>query len=158
LAEAKERFIMPHNADRSNLLGLAIDQACMPYIEHAAMQVMSHVDLSKWVEGSCPCCGGEPNFAYLEGEDGSRGLVCSRCRFVWRYKRIGCPFCGNTDPGTLRYYPAGKKNTYRLYVCDSCKRYLKAVDQRVVGSSIDLIVEPILTWSLDKAAREKGYL
>jgi FdhE protein len=57
----------------------------------------------------------------------------------------------------LLFYPVGEKKSHRLYVCDHCKRYLKAVDQRVAGTAVDLIAEPILTWSLDRAAREKGY-
>lgn len=156
ITRAKERFMLIQTTDNSDLLGLAIDQALMPYLEHAAGQIMTHVDKSKWLQGNCPSCGGEPNFACLD-EDGSRTLVCSRCRYQWRYKRTGCPFCSNTDPKTLRYYPAGEKKAYRLYVCDACKHYLKAIDQRIAGSDINIIVEPILTWSLDKAAREKGY-
>ena len=157
ITKARERFLHPPTTGESDLLELAIDQASMPYLEHTASQVMSHMDGSIWQKGYCPACGGESNFAYLKADDGSRRLVCSRCRYEWRYKRTGCPFCDNSDPKTLRYYPAGEKKAYRLYVCDSCSRYLKAIDQRIAGSSIDLIAEPILTWSLDKAAREKGY-
>jgi formate dehydrogenase maturation protein FdhE len=156
LAKARDRFLLTQSTDNPDLLVLAIDQALMPYLEHAAGQVMLHVDTKKWLRGNCPCCGAEPNFASLDSE-GSRLLVCSRCRYQWRYKRTGCPYCGNTDPKSLRYYPAGEKKFYRLYVCDACNRYLKAVDQRIAGNANDLIAEPILTWSLDKAAREKGY-
>lgn len=157
LEKARLHFLQTRSIENPDLLELAIDQALIPYLEHAASQVMPHLDTKKWLRSNCPCCGAEPNFAYLEAE-GTRSLVCSRCHTQWRFKRTGCPYCGNIDPKTLRYYPAGEKKNYRLYVCDTCKRYLKAVDQRIVGTDIDLIAEPILTWSLDKAAREKGYL
>ena len=156
LEKAHQCFQETQSMGKDDLLQLAIEQALMPYLEHAAMQVMPHLDTKKWLRGNCPCCGAESNFAYLDAE-GTRILVCSRCRYQWRYRRTGCPYCNNIDPKTLRYYPAGEKKSHRLYVCDHCKRYLKAVDQRVAGTTIDLIAEPILTWSLDRAAREKGY-
>jgi formate dehydrogenase maturation protein FdhE len=154
--KAQQHILNTQSIENTDLLDLAIDQALMPYLEHTASQVIPHLDTKKWLRGNCPCCGTESNFAYLDAE-GTRILVCSRCRTQWRYRRTGCPYCSNIDPKTLRYYPAGEKKSYRLYVCDSCKRYLKAVDFRVAGTDIDLIAEPILTWSLDKAAREKGY-
>lgn len=154
---ARERFSQTDNKDSTDLLGLAIDLALMPYIEHATTQIKEFLDKTKWLKQNCPACGGETNFACLDEKDGGRTLVCSRCRYQWHYKRTGCPYCQNSDPVKLRYYPAGEKKAYRLYVCDSCKRYLKAVDLRIAGSSFDLIAGPILTWSLDKAAREKGY-
>jgi formate dehydrogenase maturation protein FdhE len=157
LEKAGQRFLQFRSIENTDLIELAIDQALMPYLEHAARQIMPHLDTKKWLRGNCPCCGAEPNFAYLDAE-GTRNLVCSRCHTQWRFKRTGCPYCSNIEPETLRYYPAGEKMRYRLYVCDACKRYLKAVDQRIVGTDIELIAEPILTWSLDKAAREKGYM
>lgn len=156
LEKALQCFQETQSMEKTDLLELAIEQALMPYLEHAARQVMPHLDTKKWLRGKCPSCGGESNFAYLDAE-GTRILVCSRCRYQWRYQRTGCPYCGNTDPKTLRFFPAGEKKSHRLYVCDHCKRYLKAVDQRVAGTTVDLIAEPILTWSLDRAAREKGY-
>ncbi len=157
LLMARERFSQTENKDMTDLLGLAIDLALMPYIEHATTQIKEFLDKAKWLKQTCPACGGETNFACLDEKDGGRTLICSRCRYEWHYKRTGCPYCQNSDPKNLRYYPAGEKKAYRLYVCDSCKRYLKAVDLRIAGSSFDLIAGPILTWSLDKAAREKGY-
>jgi len=157
LEKARHHFLQTRSIENPDLLELAIDQALMPYLEHAARQINQYLDTKKWLHSNCLCCGAEPNFAYLDSE-GTRILICSRCRTQWRFKRTGCPYCGNIDPKTLHYYPAGEKKHYRLYVCDSCKRYLKAIDQRIVGTDIDLVAEPILTWSLDKAAREKGYL
>ena len=156
IEKAQQCFQETQSIEEDDLLQLAIEQALMPYLEHVARQVIPHLDTKKWLRGSCPCCGGDSNFAYLDAE-GTRILVCSRCRYQWRYRRTGCPYCNNTDPKTIRFYPAGEKKSHRLYVCDNCKRYLKAVDQRVAGTAVDLMAEQILTWSLDRLAREKGY-
>ncbi len=156
IEKAHHSFQKTQAMEKPDLLDLAIEQALMPYLEHTARQVMPYLDTKKWLRGNCPCCGADSNFAYLDAE-GIRILVCSRCRYQWRYRRTGCPYCNNTDPKSLRFFPAGEKKSHRLYVCDSCKRYLKALDQRVTGTAVDLTAEPILTWSLDRLAREKGY-
>jgi FdhE protein len=130
----------------------------MPYLEWASERIMPHLTGVNWRKNRCPVCNGEPNFAYLDRDDGVRWLICSRCRAEWRYKRLVCPFCENDDPAKLKYYPAGEKKNYRLYVCDVCTRYLKAVDLRKAGENTLLLAEPVLTWSLDLAAREEGYV
>ena len=158
VGKAREQFIKGQGGIQPILLETAVELATMPYLEWAAEQIMPHLDETHWQKGSCPICGGQPNFAYLETGDGSRWLVCSRCRAEWRHKRMACPFCNNKDSEKLRYYPAGEKKTHRVYVCDACLRYLKAVDLRATGVDIVLMAEPVLRWSLDKAAREKGYV
>lgn len=158
VAVAREHFEKRQATVQPGLLEMAVELATMPYLEWAAEQVMPHLDVNHWQRGSCPICGGEPNFAYIENEDGSRWLVCSHCRAEWRHKRMACPFCDNKEPDKLKYYPAGENKTHRLYVCDTCLRYLKAVDLRATGADIVIMAEPVLKWSLDKAAREKGYI
>ena len=66
----------------------------------------------------------------------------------------GCPFCEETALQT--YYPSDDR-IYRLYVCDSCRCYLKTIDLREIDRDVCLPVENIVTVSLDSAAREKGY-
>ncbi len=60
------------------------------------------------------------------------------------HRRLGCPFCGNEDAGTLGYFPAGD-GAYRLYVCGCCKGYLKTVDRRETWRRAPLTVERLLT-------------
>ncbi len=155
---AKERFA-PEGDERGEpgVVELATDLALMPYLEWASEQIAPCLKEIRWGRGNCPVCGGDPNFAYLEKEAGERWLVCSKCRAEWKHKRLACPFCGNEDHTKLRYYPAGENKDYRLYVCDDCQRYLKAIDLRKVEGEVILSVEPVLTWSLDVAAREKDY-
>ena len=138
------------------LVEVAVDLALQPYLEWAAEQVMPHVDQESWKRGCCPVCGGAPDFAALVEETGARHLVCSRCRSQWLYKRLQCPFCNNTDHTKLLYYPS-EDEVYRLYLCQVCKRYLKAIDLRQATHRVVLAVEPLLTAAMDLAAQEQGY-
>jgi len=138
------------------LVEVAVDLALQPYLEWAAEQVMPHVDQESWKRGCCPVCGGAPDFAALVEETGARHLVCSRCRSQWLYKRLQCPFCNNTDHTKLLYYPS-EDEVYRLYICQDCKRYLKAIDLRQATHRVVLAVEPLLTAAMDLAAQEQGY-
>ena len=134
----------------------AIDLALQPYLEWTAKQVMPHVEQESWKRGYCPACGGAPDFAVLVEETGARHLLCSRCRSQWLYKRLQCPFCNNTDHTKLLYYPS-EDEVYRLYVCQVCKHYLKAIDLRKATHRVVLAVEPLLTVAMDLAAQEQGY-
>ncbi len=138
------------------LVEMAVDLALQPYLEWAAELVMAHVDQESWKRGYCPVCGGAPEFAVLIEETGARHLLCSRCRSQWLYRRLGCPFCNNTDHSKLLYYPS-EDQVYRLYVCQACKHYLKAIDLRQATHRVVLAVEPLLTVAMDLAAREQGY-
>jgi FdhE protein len=141
---------------RIELVGMAVDLALQPYLEWAAEQVMPHVEQESWRRGYCPVCGGVPDFAALVEDTGARHLLCSRCRSQWLYRRLGCPFCNNTDHTSLFYYPS-EDEVYRLYVCEVCKRYLKAVDLRKATHRVVLVAEPLLTIAMDLAAQEQGY-
>jgi len=110
----------------------------------------------QWYQRSCPVCGGGPDLGYLEKEVGGLRLLCSRCDTVWTYKRGECTFCGNTERESFAYY-LGDGETYRLYVCDNCKRYLKVVDGRQMSERPLLTLERVLTVGMDVSARREGY-
>jgi FdhE protein len=109
-----------------------------------------------WRKGNCPICGGEPDLAFLDEKSGNRHLVCSRCNSDWLFPRIKCPFCGTGEPSKLSYYPS-TDSAYRVYVCQNCQRYLKAIDLRQAGRRAPFCVERITTIDLDLAAREEGF-
>lgn len=138
------------------LLAFVLNNALHPFLKAYAEALRPLVKEDLWRRGRCPVCDGEPDFAYLTRESGGRGLLCSRCDTQWLYKRLECPFCGNTKRESLAYYPS-EDNRYRLYVCDECKRYLKAIDLREVVEIPLLPVERIVTIDMDLAARENGY-
>lgn len=142
--------------EEATLSQVAAGLALNPYLAWAAEQVMPHVDQSLWRQDHCPVCGGAPDFAVLDEEVGARRLVCSRCNAQWSYRRVGCPFCGTSDHDQLSYY-VGEDKSYRLYVCDSCGRYLKTVDLRETTRVVQLPVERITTLRMDAAAHQEGY-
>ena len=140
----------------TDLTALAVGFALVPYLQRAAEAIMPLVDQERWKRTYCPMCGGAPDFAFLEEESGARYLLCSRCSSQWLYWRLKCPFCGTDDHTKLFYYP-GEDGVYRLYVCQVCHRYVKAIDLRKVGRQVLFPVERVTTVAMDVAAREEGY-
>jgi formate dehydrogenase accessory protein FdhE len=149
-------YIGDREGDRDELSDFVLNHALRPFLEAFAGAYMPLVKQEVWQRGRCLMCGGEPDMAFLEQEPVSRYLLCSRCDTQWLYPRIKCPFCDNSDPHTLSYY-ANEDGVYRVYVCEKCQRYLKAVDLRKARRRVLLAAERITTVALDIAAREKGY-
>ncbi|MFQ6057397.1 MAG: formate dehydrogenase accessory protein FdhE [Anaerolineae bacterium] len=139
-----------------DLLAFALNNALHPFLRAYAAHLTPLVDDSLWLYGRCPVCGGQPDFAFLDEQSGTRHLLCSRCDSQWLYRRLQCPFCDNTDHTKLFYYPS-EDGVYRLYVCQVCNRYLKAIDLRKVDRKVVMPVERIITVAMDVAAREAGY-
>jgi FdhE protein len=138
------------------LLAFVLNNALHPFLRAYAEALALLVDDSLWYRDRCPVCGGQPDFALLEAGSGARHLLCSRCDSQWLFRRLECPFCGNTEPGKLIYYPS-EDEVYRLYVCQACNRYLKTIDLRQVARKVIPPVERIITVAMDVAAREAGY-
>lgn len=128
-----------------------------PSVVHCAEQLASYLDSDHpWDKGFCPICGSAPGFSLLEDE-GKRVLFCGFCWHPWAAQRIYCPFCDNTDSKTLHYYFSEKEKNYRIDVCDSCKTYLKAIDQRTTERIIYPPLEFVATLHLDIKAQEMGF-
>jgi FdhE protein len=138
------------------LVGFVLNQALHPFLLAFAIGLAPLLNGRAWVRGDCPVCGGGPDFAALEGEGGERRLLCARCDTEWAYRRLGCPFCANEDPGRLGYFPM-EDGAYRLYVCERCKGYLKTIDLRETWRHRPLPVERILTVGMDLTAVGQGY-
>lgn len=108
--------------------------------------------------GNCPVCGNLPRFSSLEGDEGTRYLVCGMCESTWRFKRLGCPFCDNEEQKSLRYFTVSNEPGYRVGVCDKCKRYLKQVDLRVLrGEKVSLADMDVSSARLDLLAWREGF-
>jgi FdhE protein len=138
------------------LFRFVMNRALHPFLQAYAAALAPLLHTLSWSRGDCPVCGGDPDFAALEEGAGARRLLCARCDAEWAYRRLGCPFCGNEDPDSLGYFPVDG-GAYRLYVCERCKGYLKAVDLREKWRTRPLAVERILTVGLDLAAAGRGY-
>ncbi len=115
------------------------------------------VDDTQWYRSYCPVCGSQPDLAALEKDVPGRTLLCSSCDTEWVFKRVGCPYCGNDDHSQLAYHPS-EDGSYRLYLCEVCKSYLKTVDRRERWRLRPLPVERIITVGMDLAAIDAGYV
>ena len=142
--------------DDEEALVAAVHTALKPFLAAQAEALLPHVDQKLWRRRHCPVCGGTPNLAVIRGEEGARWLVCGRCDSEWRFQRLECPFCGTRDQGNLAYFSGGQ-GLYRLYVCEECKGYIKAVDLRQSQSEVLLPLEWIGTLDMDRQACELGY-
>ncbi|MGB7061022.1 MAG: formate dehydrogenase accessory protein FdhE [Candidatus Zixiibacteriota bacterium] len=148
-------------ADLVSFVGLNLSQAVA---ELFAEKVRHKVDQETWLKGDCPVCGSHPAIERLMRDDGKRMLRCSLCGTEWYFKRIMCPFCGNEDHDSLRYFfveedSATEKNAFRVDVCDKCKIYIKTLDERKLPETEkpDLYLENLNTIYLDILAQKDGY-
>ena len=138
------------------LLTLVLNETMQPFLATESDVLLAGVNQETWRKGICPVCGGKPDFAYLDEGSGTRHLVCARCDAHWLYQRIACPFCGNTRQGSLGYYTEDD-GAHRLYVCDACRSYLKAVDLRKMRGALVMPLERTRTSAMDKEAEGAGY-
>jgi FdhE protein len=83
-----------------------------------------------------------------------RRLACGCCGTRWRFKRIGCPYCGNEAPGRIDVFEIEGEAGLRLDVCQDCKGYVKTVARE---RPPDLLLADWSTIHLDALAREKGF-
>lgn len=145
-------------ADNINepLLENIIQATLSPFLASYSKAVLGYVNQELWRRGYCPICGGNPDFAFLDRERGARWLLCSRCDAEWLFQRLECPYCGSKDQDALAYF-TNDKGLYRLYVCEQCKRYLKAIDLRQTESEVLMPLERLLTLGIDAQALEYGY-
>ncbi|HEY49780.1 MAG TPA: formate dehydrogenase accessory protein FdhE [Dehalococcoidia bacterium] len=138
------------------LLESAIHYALKPFLAAHAEALIGLVPQEQWRLRYCPICGGKPDFACLDTEKGARWLLCSRCDTEWLFQRLECPYCGNKDGEKLHYF-SDDEGLYRLYVCQRCKSYLKAIDLRQTESEILPPLERVMTADMDRQGQEKGY-
>lgn len=138
------------------LLSASIQAAARPFLSNQATALIKLVDQELWRRRVCPVCSGKPDLAYLDAERGARWLLCSRCDSEWLYQRLECPHCGTQDQKMLAYM-TDESEVYRLYTCDSCHAYIKAIDLRKAEAGVLLPLERIMTLDMDRQAVESGY-
>jgi FdhE protein len=134
-----------------------IQATLQPFLASHARALTGSINQEGWRRGYCPVCGGTPDLAFLDRETGARRLLCSRCDCQWLYQRLACPHCGNQEQATLSFF-ADEKELYRLYVCEKCRHYIKAIDLRKGDADVLLPLERLNTIDLDIQAQKQGYL
>jgi hypothetical protein len=155
---AGRRIVLPLALDdhARAVVGAVFASALKPFLEREAEALKGLIDQETWRRGYCPLCGGNADFASLARDTGARWLLCARCDTEWLFQRLQCPYCGNADQNRLSFF-AGDSPNYRLYVCEACHHYLKAIDLRQVNDEALLPLERVMTIDLDMQAQEKGY-
>jgi len=145
--------------------GHGIEEGSLAAVVKAALQpfLIAHNEMWSglvvqplWRRSHCPVCGGKPDFAFLEKEEGARWLLCSRCNGRWLFQRLECPYCGTHNQEALAYL-TDDEGLYRLYTCDECHSYIKCIDLRRAESEVLLLLERLITVELDRQAVEAGY-
>jgi len=136
--------------------GSTLQSTLYPWLTTYASKLLPLIKVEVWRKQYCPVCGGSPDFAYLEKEKGERWLVCSRCDAQWPFYRLTCPYCSNQEHKDLAYF-TNDKGLYRLYVCEKCHRYIKAIDTRKTSEEVLLPLERVMTLDMDRQAVEQGY-
>jgi len=131
-------------------------RACLqPLTEHVQLQLPKDANYNG---NRCPVCDGRPQTAILraEGEGASRSLLCSFCLYEWTFRRLACPWCGEHNKEKLPRYSAEECTYVHVEACDTCQRYLKAIDLTVNGNAVPLVDEVALA-VLDVWATRHGY-
>jgi FdhE protein len=106
--------------------------------------------------GRCPVCGRRAHMGHIDG-DNAKHLHCPACETVWRVARVGCPFCGCTDPKQVGFLTVEGDPEHRVEYCTECGGYLKVIDQRVRGRAVDYFLEDAATAPLDELALAEGF-
>jgi formate dehydrogenase maturation protein FdhE len=133
-----------------------------PYAQWCADRLPRRADRPYEFRNRCPSCGGAPQLSVLEPpgavltEGGTRRLICATCLTPWPFRRVLCPSCGEEEERKLGYFQTPSIPHVRVDACESCGRYLKAVDLGQLGAAVPLVDE-VGAATLDVWAREHGY-
>jgi FdhE protein len=127
-----------------------------PYAEYLAEH--TELPMLEMTPSVCPLCGARPQLGVLrqEGDGAARSLVCSLCATEWRYGRILCPACGESNENHLAVYIAEEVPQVRVEACETCRSYIKTVDLTKTGLAVP-IVDEIAAVPLDLWAAERDY-
>jgi FdhE protein len=109
----------------------------------------------RWMRGDCPTCGALPPLNQLGGPEDQpwRRLACGCCGTRWRFRRSGCPFCGNSALDRLGALEIEGEPRVRIDTCESCRGYLKTYQGE--GEEAVFLAD-WTTLHLDVLARERG--
>lgn len=145
LGEVSEGFLL-------FLVWKALSHVLEPLKEKVSMLL----EEDPWLRGYCPVCGQLPAMAHLlKTEKGrERNLICGCCQMHWRFKRMGCPYCGNEDQKTLEIIGLDEEPDLRVDICKECEGYLKTY----IGEGQELAA--LTDWStlhLDLVAKKQGF-
>lgn len=135
-----------------------ITEAMRPVFEGYRESYEPLLDNTEWLRPYCWVCGGEPDLAFLKGNDNRRYLYCGLCDASWPYLRLKCPFCGNEVQDNSVSFSIEGDTVHSVEACKVCSRYVKVIDTRGSGMDTCLFeIEAVLMTSLDEAARKERF-
>ncbi|WP_176720459.1 formate dehydrogenase accessory protein FdhE [Desulfuribacillus stibiiarsenatis] len=147
-------------AERNSLNGAIVqflaEMAYRPYIKALAKLLDEKVKFEGYNHNMCPVCGEKARLA-RGAEDGKREACCTRCDTVWEIQRLQCPHCKNEKHEDLKYIVAGDDENRKLYVCESCKGYIKIVNLKDQLGTPSFFIIDLETIHLDMVASQEGY-
>jgi len=153
--EAVERIL--HRLEvKPEVAWFTVSHTLKPFLRLFAEAVKPSIDSDNWLRNFCPVCGNKANQARVDNVEGKRYLLCSQCETEWLFKLLACPWCGNEDHRRLAFLEIEETPGYSLHVCENCKGYIKAVDERKGGDS-ELLKDETATLYLDILAQQRGY-
>ena len=159
LMENPEAFITElsekYNLNQGNII-LSINAVYQIFSVHSALQLRQLVEYRNWNSGFCPICAGNPEMGRIAPADGHYYLVCSQCLTEWKFSRIGCPFCGNTDPDKLGHFKAEEYPSYLVNYCKKCNSYIKVSNEKELNRRHLPIYDNLMTLELDSSAKSEG--
>ncbi|MCL5024310.1 MAG: formate dehydrogenase accessory protein FdhE [Nitrospirae bacterium] len=108
-----------------------------------------------WERGRCPVCDSSPSLSFLKQNEG-RTLSCSWCGSRGKWKRIGCPHCGNSDTGKLDIIEIEDEKGMRIDLCNGCRTYVKTADDNLLMDYTPELID-LISMPLDVLAQDRGY-
>jgi FdhE protein len=165
--DARRRFeLLRYTSQRAELPAVDLIEDWLartvlaPWAVSVADEYRSHFDTGGKLSGRCPCCHEFPQVSVLRedklAETTRRSLICCFCFFEWDLPRVLCPNCREERPEKMPRYTAQEIPWVRVEACDSCMKYLKAVDL-TKNPDAEPIVDELASTPLDIIARERGY-
>lgn len=151
------KVIRLHNLSEDIFTFFAIYFA-RPFREFAARYLLEEIDKLSWYNGYCPVCGHWPAMAHINSEVGHRTLWCLCCNTKWNFKRTQCAFCLNEDHQSVQILNPENEESYRIYGCKKCKRYLKEVRSNVDIKNFAFDTYYLGTLPLDIIAEQEKYI
>jgi len=125
------------------------------YLKPVVLAFKNWRDDERWLRNYCPTCGSSPAMAQLVGTDPERFrlLSCGCCKTLWRYRRTGCAFCGNSEDRRLAVLAVEGEYGLRIDYCEACGGYLKTCNGE---GSEDVLLKDWTSLHLDVVARDRG--
>lgn len=133
-----------------------LTEALVPFVRKCGSILQTILDQSLWQMGFCPICGSPPLMGKFREDDGLWLLECCLCHTLWNVRRASCPFCSEGPAGSLNFIFVEGDERYRIQYCETCKKYVKTVDERKGEGDLLLPLEDIVTMALDEVAEKEG--